>query len=76
MHLAYVDLVRGEGAMELPIGSVDHFNHISLANTLHGLEIELGICFFSIFGQAGTRATAIFGGHDDCCSGYEKRVMV
>lgn len=62
---AYMDLMRCEGAMELSVSRVDHFDHISLANTLHRLEIELGISLFAIFGQAGIRATVRFGGHGE-----------
>lgn len=59
-----MDLMRSEGAMELSIGSVDHFDHISLANTLHRVEIEVNISLFPIFGQAVIRATARMGAHD------------
>ena len=66
---AYVDLVRCEGTMELPIGSVDHFNHIPLAYALHRMEIIFDISLFGILGRAGTGASALLGGHDEYCSG-------
>ena len=63
-------LMWGEGAMELSVGSVDHFDHISLANALHLTEIELDITLFAIFGPAGTRASAKCRSHDDSLSDY------
>ena len=63
---AYMYLMWGEGAMELSVASVDHFDHISLAAALHLMEIELDITLFAIFGPAGTRASAKSRGHDDC----------
>ena len=62
---AYMYLMWGEGSMELPVASVDHFDHVSLADALHLLEIELDISLFAIFGPAGTRASAKSRGHDD-----------
>ena len=73
---AYVDLVWCEGAMELSIGRVHHFDHISLANTLNRLEIECDISLFGIFGHAGSRASGRFGGHDRYSSGSGTTVMV
>ena len=67
---AYMYLVWGEGAMELSVASVDHFDHISLADTLHLMEIELDISLFAIFGSAGSRVSAKSRGHDDCFSEY------
>ena len=86
---AYMDLVWCEGAMELSVGSVDHFDHVSLANTLHLMEIELNISLFrtdislfrtdiSLFsiGHAGLGASGGLGGHDDYCSGNEASATV
>lgn len=73
---AYMDLVWCEGAMELSIGRVHHFDHISLANTLHRLEIECDISLFGIFGHAGSRASERFGGYDCYFSGSGRIVMV
>ena len=61
----YVDLMRCERAMKLSVGGVDHFNHVSLADALHLVEIELDISLFAIFGPARSRAGANVGGHDD-----------
>ena len=61
-------LMWGEGAMELSVASVDHFDHISLSDALHLMEIELDIALFAIFGPAGTRASAKSRSHDDCFS--------
>ena len=73
-------LMWGEGAMELSVAGVDHFNHISLADALHLMEIELDISLFAIFGPAGTRASAKSRGHDDYFSDYssgsERGVML
>ena len=73
-------LMWGEGAMELSVASVDHFDHVSLADTLHLMEIELDITLFAIFGPAGTRASAKTRGHDDYFSDYasgsERSVML
>lgn len=71
-----MDLVGCEGAMELAIGRVDHFNHITFANTLHLMEIELDISLFDIVGPAGNGASGRFGGHDDYPSGSETGAMV
>ena len=60
---AYMNLVRGEGTMELSVSGVDHFNHVSLADTVHRLEVELDISLFPVLGQA--RATARARSHDD-----------
>ena len=68
---AYMDLMWCEGAMELSIGRVDHLDHISLADTLHRLEIRLDISLFRIFGQAEDGAAARFRGHDDYSSGRD-----
>ena len=58
-----MDLVWCEGAMKLSVGGVDHFNHISLAHTLRGLEVGFDISLFRILGQAGAAARA--RNHDD-----------
>ena len=77
---AYMYLMWGEGAMELSVASVDHFNHISLTNALHLMKIELDISLFAIFGPAGTRASAKSRGHGDCffdySSGSDTSVML
>lgn len=71
-----MDLVWSEGAMELSIARVGHFNHIALAYTLHRMEIELDISLFSIVGPAGVRTSGRFRGHGDCPSGSETSLMV
>ena len=60
---AYMNLVRGKGTMELPVGGVDHLNHISLADTSHRLEVGFDISLFPVLEQA--RATARARNHDD-----------
>ena len=47
---AYMYLVWGERAMELSMGSVDHFDQISLADTSILLEIDLDILLLGIVG--------------------------
>ena len=48
---AYMDLMGGERAMELSMGSIDHFDEVPLADTSKLLEFELDILFFGIVGQ-------------------------
>lgn len=62
----YMDLMRGEGTMELAVGGVDHLDHISNTLTSRLSNIETDIAFLSIFGQTTAGASGQFLTHDEC----------
>ena len=59
----HMDLMRGERAVELPIGNVNHLDHVRILNTGRRMQIDADTPLLGIFGHARVGAIARFRVH-------------